>query len=379
MILGALIIANAQIEKIELKLTPEIEEMMVTKIKNLPEEYYSEYGIKNRSQLENLHTGKPIPMYRIVNEKLEDVNTWSVSRMPDGETLSLKFQNTWNVPVMSDEAPLLFVIIMFSDFGRDPYISLQKTANIIAHFHNYEHKDSVIGSVVVLPTSVGMDYLIIRKENQDIFVQVYDDTTGEYFKNEYRLSELVPHLKELGLRKQKEQMEAQMKYFEKIANKSELTLTPELTEMLINQTYSSFINYSDESLSDWGIKDRAQLKHLHFGKPVPMYELVSENLTFTGYWQVPVMSDSEPLFFTRVNLDDEQYRYAGIGGAIMAEVIHNYKYNDLIIGLLDVKRIPYLIIRKDNKDIFVKMYDSTGEYFKTEYTLSEIINNPIKE
>jgi hypothetical protein len=34
-----------------------------------------------------------------------------------------------------------------------------------------------------------MDYLIIRKENQDIFVEIYDKVTGEYFKNESLLTD----------------------------------------------------------------------------------------------------------------------------------------------------------------------------------------------
>jgi len=90
---------------------------VITKLKNLPEGAYSYYGIKNKAQLENLHLGKPIPWYFIVNEELETVYTYNVSRISDEEPLSLRFTNTWNVPVMSDEEPLLFGLIRFSDFG----------------------------------------------------------------------------------------------------------------------------------------------------------------------------------------------------------------------------------------------------------------------
>jgi len=373
MILGMITIANAQIEKIELKLTSEIEEMVITQIKNLPEEDYSKYGITDSSQLMNLHLGKPIPKYRIVNEKLEDVDTWNVSRISDEEPLSLRFQNAWIVPVMSDEAPLLFRSIRFSDIGGN-YIHTG-TKNIMEHFHNYEHKDSTIGSVKV--NTSDFDLLIIRKENEDIFVQVYDEATGEYFKNEYRFSELLNHIRELRLRKK----EAQMRYYEKVANKSELELTPEITEMLVNDAYSILKNWSDESLSRWGIQDRSQYEHLHLGKPIPMYRIANENLTFTGCWQVPVMSNNEPFYVTTIILEDDgQYRLRG-GGGVRAEIF-NYEYKDLIIGCLEVRdwcRITsdgYLIIRKDNQDIYVQLYDyATREYLKNEYSFSELLNH----
>jgi hypothetical protein len=374
----SLTVLNAQIEKNELKVTPEIEEMVVTQIKNLPEKDYSEYGITDRSQLMNLHIGKPIPKYRIygiINEKLKDVNTRNAFRMSDEDTLSLRFENEWIVPVISDEAPFLFGNIRFSDFGGN-YIH-SGTKNIIEHFRNYEHKDSIIGCVDITSFLYGMDLLIIRKENQDIFVQLYDEATGEYFKNEYRFSELLNLLKDLNLREK----EAQRRYYEKVANKSELELTPEITEILVNQAYSSHINDSDKSLSEWGIKDRSQLEYLHPEKPIPVYRIVDEKLTFTGEWQVPVMSNGEPLFFTRVQLEDDgQYILTGGSGGNLAEIIHNYEYKNLIIGYLDVRFLPiggsgYLIIRKDNQDIFVKMYDrATGEYLKNEYSFNEVLN-----
>ena len=324
--------------------------------------------------------GKPIPKYWIVNERSEYVDIWNASRISDGETLSLRFKNAWIVPVMADESPLLFRNIAFADSEGNSFggnYTCSGTKNVMEHFHNYEHKDSIIGSVVITPTGLGMDeLLIIRKENQDIFVQVYDEATGAYFKNEYRFSELLNLLKDLNLRAK----EAQMKYYEKIANKSELKLTPEITEMLINQAYSNHIDDSDEWLLVWGIKDRLQLEHLELGKPIPKYKIVEGNLTFIGYWEVLVMSDGEPLFFTRIKFDDDgQYGWGGSSsGGELEEIIHNYEYKDLIVGFL-TKGFPnwknYLIIRKENQDVFVEIiYDSTGEYLKNEYSFNEVLN-----
>ncbi|MCL2245541.1 MAG: hypothetical protein FWC10_00265 [Lentimicrobiaceae bacterium] len=365
---------NAQIEKKELTLTPEMEEMLIAKIKNLPEEDYSKYGIKNRSQLENLQLGKAIPRYSIQSEKLDPLCTRNVFRLSEGDTFSVRFSNNWSVPVLCDETPLLFGVTFFLRFGGVPDMFILDI-NRMEQLTNYEHKDSIIGSVRLSPPFEGMDHLIIRKENQDIFVQIYDEVTGEYFKNEYRLNELISHIKELALREK----EARMRYYEKVAHKIDLKLTPEITEMLINGAYLRYIDESDVNLSNWGIKDRSKLEHLELGKPIPRYRIEDQILIFEGSWEVPVMSGGELLYFATVDLkDDDQYRWACDGGGEMAEMIHNYEYKDLIIGFLWTKLYPvmnYLIIRKDNQDIFVKMYDrETDEYLKNEYSFNEVLN-----
>ena len=362
---------NAQIEINELNLTPEMEEMLIAPVKNFLEKSYSKYGIKNKEQLENLHFGKPIPNYSIVsdvNKMLMNVNDFNVSLLSDNEPLSLRFIGTWNVPVMFDEEPFLFGVISF-DFRENPSIT-NIIKNTIKHFHNYEHKDSIIGSVCVIPSSGGMDHLIIKKENQDIFVKIYDETTDEYF-NEYSLSELINHLKELNLRAK----ETRMRYFDKVANKSELEITPEITEIVI----TGLQNMNEMFYSNFGITNRAQLDNLHLEKPIPMYILENENLIFSGRWQVPVMSADDPIYLATVRLEnDGQYIYAGGGGAKGAEIILNYEHKDLIIGFLGTRSFSgkdYLIIRKENQDIYVQMYDyATRESFKNEFTFSEIIN-----
>jgi hypothetical protein len=324
-----------------------------------------------------LHLGKPIPRYSIVNGELKRIDSHNLyRRLSDGESFSLEFQNAWMVPVMSDEAPLLFRNIMFSEFGGNDI--LRGTKNIIEHFRNYEYKDSIIGSVSIATSIIGIDeLLIIRKENQDIFVEIYDEVTGEYFKNEYRFSELLNLLKDLNLRAK----EKRMRYYEKVANKSELKITPEITEMVVNDIYSRFRDSLGWSLSSFGIKDRAQLEHLYLEKPIPLYAIVDENLTFTGRWEVPVMSNGEPILFTWIRLEDDgQYILAGGGSAkFFAETIHNYEYKNLIIGYLGaytpsgINRSGYLIIRKDNQDIFVQM-SGYGGYLKNEYSFNEVLN-----
>ena len=369
---------NAQIEKKELKLTPEMEEMLITKIKNLPESTYTANGIKDIPKLENLQLGKPIPQYSIKSKKLDyPVYTSNVFHLSDGDTFSVRFSNnSWNLPVLCDETPFLFRVDYYSHFGRESDVYMVDVIKSrMEQFFNYEYKDSIIGSIAVTSPSQRMDHLMIRKENQDIFVQIYDEVTGEYFKNEYRLSELIPHIKELALREK----EARMRYYEKVAHKIDLKLTPEITEMLVSHVYSSHINDSDKNLSDWGITNRTQLEHLDLGKPIPMYNIVDENLIFNGYWQVPVMFDGEFLFFTTLELkEDGQYRWVGDCGPEMAKIIHNYEYQDLIIGFLWTKFYPgmdYLLIQKDNQNIFVEKYDyATEEYFKNEYSFNELLN-----
>ena len=375
--LSVLAITNAQVDeniilnpdslqKNELKITQEIEKMMVNHFYSIfidaHEKELSNHGIKNRSQLENLKTENPIPLYEVVNKDLEGVYTYNVSRMADREPLSLRFTNTCSVPVLSSGSPLLFGRIQFSDFeGYDPFIWVGNY-NSIEHFYKYEYKDSIIGSVGVNPSSRGMDYLIIRKENKVLFVQVYDEATGEYFKNEYGFSEVINQMKESAAKVK----EGQRRYFDKIANKSELEMTPEVTEMLVNTVNKT---------------GRAQLENLQFGKPIPEYwiDYDNEKPIFAGNWNVLVMSSNgEPLVIVMVSLaEDGQYRWGSKGAVEIAKHLHNYKDKDLVIGSLGIKSsLDYLIIRKEHKDIFVEMYDyATREYFVNEYSLSEIMNH----
>jgi len=365
------------LQKNELKITQEIEKMMVNHFYSIfidaQEKELSDHGIKNRSQLENLNPENPIPLYEIVNKDLEGVYTYNVSRMSDKEPLSLKFTNTWSVPVLSAGEPLLFGLIQFSDFeGYDPFIWVGNY-NSIEHYYKYEYKDSIIGSVGVNPSSRGMDYLIIRKENKVLFVQVYDEATGEYFKNEYSFSEVINQMKESAAKVK----EAQRRFFNKIANKSELEMTPEITEMVVN----SVKNSSDQVLSNFRIQNRSQLENLQLGKPIPEYwiDYDNEKPIFAGNWNVLVMSSNgEPLVLVMVRLaEDEQYKLGRIGAAEIAYRLHNFKDKNLVIGSLGTIRssLNYLIIRKEQKDIFVEMYDyATRKYFVNEYSLSEIMN-----
>ena len=369
------ILDSVSIQKNELKVTLELEEIVIKEINNMPEGYLSTiYGIK-KEQLENLHLGNPIPWYQIVDEKLYPVIAMSVNRLAEGESLSLRFSDRWLVPVVSDDEPLFFAGIE----GRKGYTYMgpayidPKIKIPIEQIHNYEHKDLLIGSFEVTPLGLGFDFLIIRKEDKDIFVEVYNETTGEYFKNEYSSGELIKLLKDRAVKEK----EARSRYYAQFANKSELEITPEITKMVVNEAYS-LRNTSDEGLSYWRIKNRAQLENVYPGKPIPKYIIVNENLTFTGEWNLFVMSDGEPLFLITVKLnDDGQCRWASTS-PFMVETIQNFEYKDLIIGSLKVNPRSlwdYLIIRKNNKDIFVKTYDeATREFFKTEYSFSEIIN-----
>jgi len=356
-ILCALIIANAQIE--EIKPPPGIEGMVVRKL-NEPDKPAYTHGPRNKPQVRNLHIGKPIPKYRITNKRLNPYPSVIVTPVFNEEPLSLEFTKIWNVPVMYNGKPLLFNLPPPGLLGGGIDI-IKGIENIMKHFFNYEHKDSIIGSVMVTSS---MDYFIIRKENKDIFVQIYDKITDEYFKNEYSFSELINHL-----------TEAQMRYYAQVTNKSELKITPEITEMLLTPLFSRLKNCSDEDLSDIHGINRFQLENLHIGKPVPMYTIVNEKLTFTGCWAVPIMAEGEPFCFRHVKLDDDgQYRWIGNGFEHWA--IRNNEYKDLIIGILKIGfERDYFIIRKDNQDIFVQIYDdATREYLKNAYSFSEVLN-----
>jgi hypothetical protein len=368
-LLSVLAIANAQVDenkisdtdfvqKNELKMPPEIIEIVLTPIKNYPHVYLSEYDNKYWSQLEDLQLGRLFPEYMI-----------------DNDTLKL---SGWLLPFLFNGEPLFLARGTRTNRGDYTFLSLverDKAERIL----NYEYKDSIVG-ILEQRFPQMMSYLIIRKENKDIFVQVYDKATDEYFKNEYSFSEINNLIKDIT---QKMMQRATGNISLESLPKNQLEMTPEINEMLISKVYSSFIDGSDKHLSNFGIKNKEQLKNLHFGKPIPEYgiDINNENLIFTDRWQMLVMSNDEPLFITRVKLEDDgQYSYAGNGSAARAEIIHNYEHKDLIIGCIRVfpRAYRYLIIRKDNKNIIVGMPNSaTREYFK-EYSLSEVIKQ-IKE
>jgi hypothetical protein len=172
--LNEVILANAKTDKYELKLTPELTEMVISNIYprfiKKSDKSLSDFGIENRSQLENLQLGKPIPMYILENE-------------------NLIFMDRWRVPVMSDGDLLFLTDVMLKDDGQYRWIG-GGSAMLAKAIHNYEYKNLIIGYL-----DDDEDYLIIRKENQDIYVQRYDYETREYFKYEYSLREVINLIK----------------------------------------------------------------------------------------------------------------------------------------------------------------------------------------
>jgi len=368
-------IDSVSIQKNELVVTPEITKIVIDWFNNWANTSLSYYGIKNKMQLEHLHLGKPIPKYEIVNEEFKtlykNVDTDNASRLSDNAPLSLRFTNNWAVPVMYDEELLSFGSLQVSDYRGYAFMGYS-TNKISEQFLNYVHKDLIIGSLYVRSSMTGIDYFIIHKENKEIFVEVYDEETEEYYKNEYNFNELINRLKELNLRKK----EAWRRYYAYVADKTELEITPEITEIVVSTTYSLYKDVDEERFAAQGIKSRPQLENLRLGKPIPMYYILEdENLTFTGVWTVLVMSSSEPFCFTRVKLEEDgKYRWAGTG-SYWAEAIYNYEHYSLITGFLDAGREVFLIIRREDKDIFVQIYNhGTREYLKNEYSFSELLN-----
>ena len=369
-LLSVFAITNAQIDKdkisdadiikkIEIIMPPEITEMVLTQIKNAPNVYLSEYDKKYWSQLENLQLGIPFPEYIIDNDTLE-LSGWLLPFIFNGEPLFLA------------RATLGFIRERaFTGMGYvfSALVERDKAERIL----NYEHKDSIIG--ILEQRQPQMSCLMVKKEHKVLFVEVYDKATGEYFKNEYGFSEINSLIKDI-IQKRMQKLIGNISIDS--LPKNELEMTPEITEMLIAQAYSSHINDSDRELANWGIKNKAQLENLHLEKPIPEYwiDINNEKLRFTDVWEVLVMSNGKPLLITRVKLEDDgQYNWVGTRGGAQAEIIHNYEHKDLIIGCIRSSFIymAYLIIRKENKNIIVKLSDlATREYFK-EYTLNEVI------
>jgi len=371
--LSILTIINAQVnetntfeadsvQKKELKMTQKLTEMVVTQLKNTPVEKFYRYGIKNKEQLENLQLGRAIREYTIKNDTL--------------------FPLGWQVLVLSEGKPVFLAKVSAREVRFGPPMMGES-------IHHYE-RDDLMGILMdrTLPSGV---FHYIRRENKDVFIQVFDPATRKYFKNEYSFSEIINltnRALEVRAAPTKEGMQEiygtnapvdEKDVFDtNFPQKHELKMTHQITEMLISELYWDLKNEPDWELSNFGITNRYQLENLHFGKPIPEYriDIKNENLIFTGTWHVSVMSNGEPLFITRVSEGDCEYRSTGGGGADWAKILHNYEYKDLIIGYLALyPSISYYVIRKDHKDIFVEEYNyATREYFKNEYSFGELIN-----
>ena len=360
---------NAQIEENKLIMPPKIEAMVVAKLNNEPVEKFYRYGINNKEQLEKLQLGRPVREY-VINSDRDTL-------IPQG----------WRVPIMYEGKALLLAKVSAREVWFGP-------PSMGEGIHHYERKD-LMG--IVMAKGLPWEYFYIRRENQDVFIQVFDPATRQYFKNEYSLNELIKlknRVIELRTANTKEGRQELDKIFgtnqvnendiydTHFPQKHELKITPEITGKLATDIYWDFIDDSDWNLSNFGIINRAQLENLHFGKPIPVYriDIDNKNLIFIGTWHVPVMSDGELLFTAKVSesvSEGGDGQYSSTGASSGGKILHNYEHKDLIIGYIHHASpgMSYYIIRKEHKDIFVEAYNyATREYFKNEYSFGELIN-----
>jgi len=363
-----IILDTVSIQKNEIVLPQEVIEMVVSRVKNEPINFFFRFGIKNKEQLEDLRLGHPIPVYII-----------------DSDTLKL---SSWRVPFMYEGKYIVLANIILDDSGQYKYSECWSSTPFGEGIHNYEHKD-LIGILQV--NELIIEYHYFRRENKDIFVQVYDWRTRGYFKHTYSLSEIINRKNRgaevyftfTGIQEifgTNVQVDENDIFDTNFPQKHELKMTSEITEMLTTELYWRIINSSYRYCFMGEITNRAQLDSLHLGKPIPEYwiDFDNENLIFTGSWHVPIMSNGESLFMARVSEGDGPYRFVSCLGGNIPEYIHDYEHKDLIIGFITKESIggmDYLIIRKDNKDVFVEVHNwEKREILKSEYTFSEIIN-----
>jgi hypothetical protein len=173
-LLGILAIANAQIDennsldstlvqKRDLIMPQRLTDMVVTKLENSSIEDFIGSTIKNKEQLEKLQLGKPLREFILNHDK--------DTLIPQG----------WQVPILYEGKPVVIAFVS----GREVKFGLPRTGENINRFD----RDDMIGilSVNVLPT----EFYIIRKENKDVFLQVFDLVTRKFFVNEYSFSEII--------------------------------------------------------------------------------------------------------------------------------------------------------------------------------------------
>jgi hypothetical protein len=144
------------------KITTEIESNICMFLRNVPEEMFKNFGIKNMSQLLNSQLGKPIPVYVLDNQ-------------------NLKFTDLWRLPILSENEFIALATIKLADNEQYEVVDFgaTKLAKII---NDYEHKNLIIGILRVFKQKT--DYLYIQKDNEDIFVKMSDLKGKEYSLND---------------------------------------------------------------------------------------------------------------------------------------------------------------------------------------------------
>lgn len=163
-----------------------------------------------------------------------------------------------------------------------------------------------------------------------------------------------------------------------------LEVTQEIVDMVVSYVYLGLSDVSDGMLHRFGVRDRSQLSNLQLGKPMANYMIGREGFHFMNIWEFVVFSDNEPLLTARIRLtDDGEYVFTGAGSAGLARTIYDYEHKDLIIGLLKVSgfnAVDYFYIRKDDRDVFVRVYDWETQSLDliSEFSLSDIINKVIE-
>jgi len=155
--------------------------------------------------------------------------------------------------------------------------------------------------------------------------------------------------------------------------KNELRVTPKMAKEMESNICMFLKNVPEEMLKNFGVKNMSQLLNSQLGKPIPMYVLDNEELKFTGLWRMPILSENEFIALATIKLtDEEQYEVIDFGATKLAKIISNYEHKDMIIGILRIfkQNTDYLYIQKENRDVFVKMFDLKGK----EYSFDDIIN-----
>ena len=160
----------------ELIMTPEItavvDSTVYMRINPIADNRLKYFGVKDRSQLLNLQTGKAMAVYEL-------------------DSQGLKFMDRWECVVSSGDEPVVMAEIRPADNGQYR-VGIVGDSGLARKIYGYEHKDLIVGILRVYGYG---DYLYMKKDNRDIFLKTYDYQPRTFdlndVENQYSLSDII--------------------------------------------------------------------------------------------------------------------------------------------------------------------------------------------
>ncbi len=159
-----------------------------------------------------------------------------------------------------------------------------------------------------------------------------------------------------------------------IAYSQELKINkPDLPDATIISMMRLLDSIPDELLTNYGIKNKDEIKKSAIGNPIAVYTIEKDSLSFTDTWRVPLIIDNEyRALFTVIINSDNKYQVVDYGAVLLAESLYNFSKDNVLLAMLRVYELrkDYFICGNKNAGY---IFHSISNLDKRQYSLNELI------